>query len=169
MLKERAIFRNSNGVDQLWRDVVEANHAPLRTFTTGDRTDEFRFQLGFVEMRAVQLVRQIGNRFPPTSKIDTELCEPHAVDDRIRTRIDLDSLAGDAVAAASTVCLLITLNIAGSLQITNQIVLSNVLTGADGLGGRVNTCRAREDLAAEQVVNARGKDDPVVDQNRNCG
>src|SRR5262249_9017213 len=105
----------------------------------------------------------------PTSKIDTELCEPHAVDDRIRARIDLDSLAGDAVAAASTVCLLITLNIAGSLQITNQIVLSNVLTGADGLGGRVNTCRAREDLAAEQVVNARGKDDPVVDQNRNGG
>ena len=50
VLKERTIFGDRNGLDQMGRKVVEADHLALRSLASSHRSDEFRFKIRPVEM-----------------------------------------------------------------------------------------------------------------------
>src|SRR5689334_12499393 len=107
MLKERSIFGDDNSVLQIFGDVVESNHAPLRTFTTGNGTNQLRFELRTIEMCPGVFVSDGCDRFSIARELNPQrLKRLRMIEHGIVTRLDLDRRTVDCVTPASRVGLL---------------------------------------------------------------
>jgi hypothetical protein len=85
-----------------------------------------------------------------------------SVNERVLARLDLDRAAARRVAPARVVGLLRALDVAGEPEPARQVFDRQSVADAYLARRGIDAGRAREDLAAEQTVNARGVEPVVV-------
>jgi hypothetical protein len=82
-------------------------------------------------------------------------------------RFNFNCAIVERIASASFIRLLYFFDVARALQEFQQLILANCLPHVQLFWRRVNSRGPCEDFASQQVVNAPGKDGPVVDQKTN--
>src|SRR5262249_50264343 len=126
---------------------------------------------------AAVFLANCGDGISAPRELDSQRFEgARVVNYRIRTWINLERRGSDCISSSGAFSLLTALDVSGALQIRNQILLREILTGANLFRRRVDSRRARKHLSFQKIVDARREDDPVINEaaddqrcNKNCG
>jgi hypothetical protein len=89
---------------------------------------------------------------------------PHTINTRSAARLDFQRCSVYRITTTRLVCLLRLLDVARALQKVNHVGLRNRFVDTELFRSGVDAGGACEDFTGEQVIDATGKNRPVVDQ-----